>query len=284
MLLKEEKVLVEVACCQFEPIVGQKDLNLARSKELILEAVKKGAQLIVLPELCNSGYVFNNREEAYALSETVPEGESVKEWERLAREKQVYIVAGINERDGSNLYNSAVLIGPDGHIGTYRKVHLWDKEKLFFEPGNKGISVFNTPIGRIGILICYDVWFPEAHRLCSIQGAEIIAVPTNWVPMPEQNENDIPMAVYLCMANAHSNGVFIAAANRIGEERGQPFLGHSVIIGPNGRPMGDIAPKNKEEIIIQACDLTKAPHARSLSQLNHVLNDRREDLYGSLII
>ena len=110
------------------------------------------------------------------------------------------------------LYNSSVVIGPQGHLGTFRKVHLWNEENLFFEPGNLGMPVFRTPIGRIASNICYDSWFPESFRLAALQGADIVCVPTNWVPMPNQPEDQLAMANILCMAGAHSNSVFVAAA------------------------------------------------------------------------
>ncbi|SFE56019.1 nitrilase family protein [Alteribacillus iranensis] len=271
--------MLEVACIQFDPRVGDKTYNVEHSLKLIGEAASQGAKLIVLPELCNSGYVFNDREEAYSLSEPIPEGDTTQAWTEAARKHDVYIAAGINERDNDKLYNSVVLTGPQGYIGTYRKVHLWNKEKLFFEPGDAKNPVFHTPVGRIGILNCYDVWFPESFRTCALNGAEIVAVPTNWVPMPEQKKEDLPMAVHLCMANAHSNGVFVAAADRIGTERGQSFLGHSVIIEPSGRPISGPASQDQEEIVYGSCDLSKATLSRTVSERNHVLHDRREELY-----
>ena len=116
--------MVKIACVQMEPIVGEKDKNLSRSIEMIEEAAGNGARLVVLPELCNSGYVFETREEAFALSEEVPAGPTSEAWIQLAAKHDLHIVAGINERDGDALYNSSVVVGPRGHIGTFRKVHL----------------------------------------------------------------------------------------------------------------------------------------------------------------
>ena len=154
----------------------------------------------------------------------------------VARKHVLDFVAGIEERDGNALYNSSVVIGPHGYVGTFRKVHLWNKENLFFEPGNLGFPVFKTPIGRIGTFICYDGWFPESYRLCALQGADIVCVPTNWVPIPGQDENREAMANILAMAAAHSNSLFIAAADRIGTERQQPFICQSIIGRYNGWP------------------------------------------------
>ena len=151
-------------------------------------------------------------------------GKTCQLWAKAAARLKVYIVAGINEREGNLLYNSSILIGPEGHIGTFRKVHLWNEENLFFEPGNLGFPVFKTPIGRIGTFICYDGWFPESYRLCALQGADIICIPTNWVPIPGQKKGREAMANILVMAAAHSNAVFVAAADRIGIERGSHLL------------------------------------------------------------
>jgi N-carbamoylputrescine amidase len=270
---------IKVACCQFEPRIGEKDFNINLSLEYISKAASNGAQLIVLPELCNTGYVFKNRDEALSLSEEIPSGKSVVSWEKVARDNNVYIAAGICEREDVTLYNSAVLIGPDGYIGTFRKIHLWNEEKLIFNPGNLGVPVFETEIGKIGMLICYDIWFPEAHRQCSLQDADIICVPTNWVPMPEQAPNVPPMAVHICMTNAHVNGIFIAAADRIGIERNQPFLGNSIIVGPKGWAVSGPASADKEEIIMATCDFSKVRDSKSLNKFNHVLNDRRVEAY-----
>ncbi len=221
------EAVVRVACVQMEPHVGDKSANVAKGVALIEEAAANGARLVVLPELCNSGYVFESRHEAFALAEPIPDGETVRTWARLARDHGLYISAGICERDGDLLYNSAAFIGPEGPIGTFRKVHLWNEENLFFERGNLGFPVWGTPIGRVAVLICYDGWFPEGYRLCALQGADIICISTNWVPIPGQDPNREAMANILCMSAAHTNSVFIAAADRVGTERGQPFIGQS---------------------------------------------------------
>jgi predicted amidohydrolase len=274
---------IGVACVQMEPVVGSKAANLEKSLALIGQAADKGATLIVLPELANSGYVFETREEAFALSEPVPGGESCHAWEKVARERKLYIVAGICERDGTRLFNSAVVIGPEGYIGTFRKVHLWGEENLFFEPGDRGFPVFQTPIGRIGVGICYDGWFPETYRLCALQGADIVCVPTNWVPIPGQAEGREAMANILCMAAAHSNSIFIAAADRIGTERGQPFVGQSLIVSYTGWPVAGPASRDREEIVYAEVDLGEARRKRNWNAFNQVLRDRRTDVYAEML-
>ncbi|MDE2571101.1 MAG: nitrilase family protein [bacterium] len=271
--------LIKLACLQFAPGVGRNDENRERSCALVAQAADAGARLCILPELSNSGYVFNRRDEALELAEEIPGSETVRAWEAIARERAVFIVAGAAEREGGTLYNSAVLVGPGGYIGTYRKMHLWYEEKLFFEPGNHGLPVFPTTIGRIGICICYDLWFPETVRLLALQGADVVCIPTNWVPVPGAKTEGPPMAIYLCMAAAHSNSVFVAAADRVGEERGQPFLGNSVVVGPDGWPIAGPAGPAADEILYAECNLVEARRAKSWSDLNDTLRDRRTDFY-----
>ncbi len=277
------EALVGIACIQMEPKVGQKAANVAKSLELIETAARKGAKLVVLPELANSGYVFESREEAFALAEQVPGGPTTEAWSKAARDFGLIIVAGIAEREGNNLYNSAAIIGPEGYIGTFRKVHLWNEENLFFEPGNLGFPVFPTPIGRIGAMICYDGWFPEAHRLLALQGADLICIPTNWVPIPGQDPKREAMANILCMAAAHSNSVFIAAADRVGTERGQPFLGESLIVSYTGWPVAGPASRTDEAIIYAEVNLSDARRKRNWNEYNQVLRDRRKDVYDEML-
>lgn len=274
---------LKVACIQMEPIIGEKAANLKNSLAMITTAAKEGAKLIVLPELANSGYVFETREEAFSLAEPVPGGPTCDAWIEIAARHGVYLVAGITERDGNALYNSSVVIGPDGYIGTFRKVHLWNEENLFFERGNLGFPVFHTPIGRIGTFICYDGWFPESYRLCALQGADIICVPTNWVPIPGQDPKREAMANILCMAAAHSNSVFIAAADRVGTERGQLFNGQSIIVSYTGWPIGGPASPTKEEIIYANVNLADARRKRNWNEYNQVLRDRRTDVYSEML-
>lgn len=278
-----ERGLVRVACIQMEPRVGTKENNVAASTRLIEEAAANSANLLVLPELCNSGYVFESREEAFALAEPIPDGPTVQAWSRAAKAHRIYLAAGIAERDGDCLYNSAVLIGPDGFLGTFRKVHLWNKENLFFEPGDLGFPVFHTPIGRIGMAICYDGWFPEAYRLNALSGADIVCVPTNWVPIPGQAEGREAMANILVMAAAHSNSLFIAAADRVGTEREQPFEGQSLIVSYTGWPVAGPASRTREEIIYADVNLQDARRGRNWNEFNQILRDRRTDLYDEML-
>jgi N-carbamoylputrescine amidase len=272
-----------VACIQMEPKIGEKEANVARSLEKIVEAAGNGAKLIVLPELCNSGYVFASRQEAFSLAEPIPDGPTTAAWLEAARRHGATIVAGICEKAGDALYNSAAVVGPEGFIGTYRKVHLWAAENLFFEPGDLGMPVWKTAFGRMAVAICYDGWFPETYRLAALQGADILCVPTNWVPMPDQPVNMLMMANILAMGGAHSNSMYIAAADRVGTERDQPFLGSSLIVSHTGFPLAGPASAVAEEIIYAEVNLSDARRKRVLNSFNQPLRDRRIDLYDEML-
>jgi N-carbamoylputrescine amidase len=275
--------LITVACLQMLPTFGDVAANVADSLRMIDQAAARGADLVVLPELCNSGYVFASREEAFALAEEIPGGPTVKAWAERAARHRLYLVAGICERAEGNLYNSAVVLGPEGYLGTFRKVHLWNEETLYFEPGDLGFPVFHTPIGRIGVAICYDGWFPETYRLCALQGADIVCVPTNWVPIPGQAAGRQAMANILAMGAAHSNSMFIACADRVGVERGQPFEGQSLIVGYTGWPVAGPASRDSEEIVFAEIDLREARRKRNWNAFNQVLRDRRTDVYDEML-
>lgn len=281
--------LVNIACVQFEPEVGGLDKNREKSIACIETAIEDGGDFIVLPELANSGYVFNSRNEAYSQSEPIPEGETAQQWSELAQENSVYIVGGYAERDGDKLYNSAVLVGPDGYIGTHRKIHLWNEEKLWFEPGDR-VDVFETKIGRIGMQICYDQWFPELSRIQAMKGADIIAEPTNWVPINEYEQaghlgpGELARANMLAISNAHVNTVWFVCADRVGTERGQSFLGRSLVVDPEGNPVAGPASQDEEEhLIVDECNIMAARTEKNWNGLNVIPRDRRTDLYDELL-
>lgn len=278
---------VRVAVVQFEPHVGVENLkaNATAVEERLAAAAEHGAGLIVLPELATTGYVFETREEAYAHSEPVPGGRSVDMFTRIATERDLYIVGNVVEQANGKLYDTAVLVGPDGYIGRYRKTHLWNTEKLWFTPGDEGFSVFDTRIGRIGLLVCWDIWFPETARIVTQLGADIICIPTGWVwtPPPLYDQSGVCMAAHLTITAAHANNVFIATADRIGQERGAGFMGNSLIAGTNGWPVDRIAGPDEDTIIYADIDLTAARTAPIWNQLNDLHRDRRTDLYDQML-
>ncbi|BCH61990.1 hydratase (plasmid) [Agrobacterium vitis] len=269
-----------IASIQFEPRIGDRDHNLAAIDRLVRRAKADGADLVVLPELADSGYVFRDTAELAELAGPVPEGESAQMLIALAREIVIHLVSGIAERDGETFYNSAILCGPDGYIGKYRKLHLWNEENRYFAPGDLGLPVFDIGRGKVGIAICYDGWFPEAFRQLALSGAELICVPTNWVPMPGSEDQADAMSNILAKAAAHSNAVYIACADRVGTERGQPFIGRSLIVGPQGWSVAGPASGDREEILLAKIDLSSVAASRTLNSFNHLLGDRRADVYG----
>jgi len=278
---------VRAAAIQFDPRVGieNKQSNLAETLRLIGEAADNGANLIVLPELANTGYTFETREEAYLHGENVPDGPTSRAWEKLASERNLYIVGGLVELDGVYIYDTAVLIGPDGFIGKYRKTHLWDREKLIFTPSIDGFPVFETKIGRIGLLICWDIWFPEVPRILAAQGADIICSVNNWVwtPPPLFDNAGNCMASYLTMSASHVNNIPIVAADRVGTERGAKFLGCSLITGINGWPIGEIADPEEDAILYADLDIVASRSALIWNSHNDLARDRRIDLYDPLL-
>lgn len=271
---------VRIAAIQFEPVIGKREQNLATAEKLVRRAHEEGAAIVVLPELADSGYVFESADELATLAGPVPGGESAGRLCTLAAELGIHIVSGIAERDGDVFYNAAIFCGPSGYIGKYRKLHLWNDEHRFFAKGDLGLPVFETPLGRVGIAICYDGWFPETFRRLALSGAQLVCVPTNWVPMPGSETQDEAIANVLHKAAAHSNGLYIACADRIGAERGQAFVGRSLIVGPQGWPLAGPASADREEILLADIDPAGTSEARKLSSFNHVLGDRRADVYG----
>jgi predicted amidohydrolase len=274
---------MRIACAQLKPTIGDVHVNVEDACDAITDAATAGAAVVVLPELATTGYVFESREEALALAEAVPDGPASARFLSLARDLNIYVVIGMTERDGERLFNTSAVFGPTTFVGRFRKVHLWDRENLVFEPGDLGFPVFDTPIGRLATFICYDGWFPESYRACVLAGADLVCVPTNWVPIPGQNPSEPAMATYLCMASAHVNGVVVAAADRVGVERGQEFIGQSVIVSYTGWPLAGPASKDKTEMLVADVDLEAARQARTWNTFNNPVRDRRPDSYGSIM-
>ncbi|WP_431726964.1 nitrilase family protein [Verrucosispora sp. TAA-831] len=268
-----------LAGVQMAPVFGDVAANIAGTSAWIRAAADQGARLVVLPEAASAGYVFADRAEAARYAQPVPEGPTVTAWARLAAELDVWIVGGVTERDGDAVFNSAVLLGPTGHLGTFRKAHLWNDEKEIYDRNSDGFPVYDTPLGRIGIGICYDAWFPETFRSAALQGADLVVLPSNWVPVPGQPTTAPAMANLMCMTGAHSNQCYVAGISRIGVENGQPFVGRSVLVGPDGWPIAGPASGNREELVLAEVDLIGTRAQRWHNPFNQPLADRRTDLY-----
>jgi 5-aminopentanamidase len=267
-----------VAACQVSLQVGETPRNRQTALRALTAAADAGAAIIVLPELAPSGYVFASPAEARSLAEPA-DGPVVTEWARFARRRGVVVVGGFCElgADGQ-LYNSAVLADPGGVRAVYRKVHLWDAESGFFVPGSAPPPVVATEFGAIAMMICYDVEFPEWVRLPALAGADLLAVPTNW-PAEPVPPGERPMVVANVQAAAFANRMFIAAACRVGAERGVSWVGGSLIAGPDGYPLAGPASPEQPELLVAACDLARA-RDKATSPRNHPHADRRPALYG----
>jgi N-carbamoylputrescine amidase len=279
--IKGREAIARVAAGQTNPHIGQKEANVADAVALLHQVAAQRVDLVVLPELSNSGYILNSRAEAFDLSEPVPDGPTCQAYLDAVRGTQVHVVAGVCERDGNRLYNTAVVLGPNGFIGKYRKIHLWDEERLFFEMGDLGLPVFHLPFGRVGVMICYDAWFPETVRILKLQGADIICDPTCWVLLPGKNDAAAALAPVVHMVQAHMNNLFIVCADRCGSERGCSFIGSSCIAGPNGFVAGP-GSSSSSDLLVADVNLSEARYHHR-SDLANFVADRRTDVYDQAL-
>ncbi|MEO6063276.1 MAG: carbon-nitrogen hydrolase family protein [Thermoflexales bacterium] len=268
---------VRVAAAQFSPSLGDVGGNLARIDRLMTEAARNGASLIVFPECAITGHYFADRATAIA-SALLEDDDAIQSLVHRCRTQHVECVVGALVRSGDHLMNAAFLLGPAGVIGRYDKAHLpfFGADK-FTNPGHSGFRVFQAAAGKVGILIGYDLSFPEAARRLALAGAEIIALPTAW-PGGAESEPD-----YQARARANENHVFLIACNRVGAERGAQFIGRSCIIGPDGRHLADASPY-EEHIIIAEIEPTQARNKKIIVEPGEfemdTFADRRPDLYG----
>ncbi|HET9720120.1 MAG TPA: nitrilase-related carbon-nitrogen hydrolase [Solirubrobacteraceae bacterium] len=276
--------LIEVACCQLAPCVGRLEENLPRVRAAITEAVAGGAQLVVVPELATSGYVFRSVEEAREAAIRA-NGPELAAWAAEAARGSAVVVGGFCElgEDG-RLYNSCALADAGGVRAVYRKVHLWEDETRWFDPGTERAPVVETHLGRIGLAICYDIEFPELTRGLALRGAELLAMPTNW-PRGWAWDRDVPILVTLARSTAYLNRVYVAVCDRGGSERGLQFEGGSVIAGPDGRVLaGPPEPPGAGGATLQAsCDLAQA-RDKGTGKRNDAFADRRPELYETGLV
>lgn len=269
-----------VAALQTAPIIGDTAANLTDMVARAEEAVRRGANLLVFPELATSGYVFSDREEAATAAREAVQLDAVGRFQRFCAEHGATVVFGYPELVSSGaLHNSAAVVDARGLVGNYRKNHLWNLENEIFEPGDLGYPVFETTSGRVGVLICYDLWFPEALRALVLADADVVCLPTNWVPIEGAPHGELAMANLLCQAGSHVNGVTIAAADRVGEERGQPFLGKSVISGHSGALVAGPASGTEPETIWAPYDGAAGRAQRRWNAYNDPVENRRPETY-----
>jgi 5-aminopentanamidase len=273
--------LTRVACCQIGPRIGEPAANRAAGLAAAQAAAADGAAIVVLPELSASGYVFRDSAEARALAEPA-DGPTAAGWTALARRLGITIVGGICELGADGLlHNSALVVDGEGVRATYRKVHLWDAEKLVFTPGDAAPPVVATAGTSLAVMICYDLEFPEWVRLAALAGARLLCVPANWPAFPRP-AGERPMDVVRAQAAAAVNRIFVAVCDRTGAERGVDWVGGSVIINPDGWPLAGPEPGDHEITFAADCDLASAADKR-ITERNDVLADRRPSLYGGVI-
>ena len=275
--------LAVVAVAQLAITVGEPEANRQVAADAVAQAARAGAQLVVLPELCDSGYVFGDvarpaAAEALGLATSAADSVTLRQWCSLAGEHQLVIAGGFCElgADG-RLYNSAAVVDASGTRAVYRKAHLWDKEKLVFTPGDAPPAVVDTALGRVALMICYDLEFPEWVRLAALDGADLIAAPVNW-PSASRPAGERPAEVIKAQAAAATNGVFVAVADRCRTERGVSWISGSVIVGPDGYPLDGPVLADRRAVLHAACDLSRARDKR-LAGDNDLLADRRPHLY-----
>ncbi len=267
--------------------------NLKKTLALATQAAKRGAQIICTQELCRSQYFCQSEDYAnFALAEPIP-GPSTKAFQQLAKRHGVVVVASLFEKRAAGLYhNTAVIIDADGSLlGIYRKMHIPDDplfyEKFYFTPGDTGFRAWDTKFGRIGVLICWDQWYPEAARLTAMAGAEILFYPTaiGWHPAEKKAFGANQHGAWETIQRSHAvaNGCYVAAINRIGHERpvggdGLEFWGQSFVAGTSGQVLAK-ASVNQEETLLVPVDLGRVDDTRTHWPF---LRDRRIDAYGDL--
>jgi predicted amidohydrolase len=264
---------VKVGFLQFQPIFGDKEKNI---KKAILMAEKVEADLLVLPELCTTGYLFKNRDELESLAEKIPDGEAIKHFLNLSSKKKMNIVFGMAEKDENRIFNSSILVTPQGNINTYRKLHLFWEEKLLFTPGNKELEVFDMDGVKLGMMICFDWIFPEVARVLTLRGAEIICHPSNLM---------LPYAQPAMVTRSIENRVFSITCNRIGTEQKNDeklcFTGQSQIVEPSGNILTK-ASEDQEEVRVLEIDPGLARN-KEITPYNDLWRDRRVDFYSELM-
>lgn len=260
---------MRIGLLQFDVIFGEKEYNL-KNIETLLD--RERADLWVLPELCTSGYLFASTAELKRMAENVPNGESTQHFIHLAKKYQTTIAAGIAEADGDKIFNSAIVVCPSGLVGVYRKVHLFDREKIFFEPGNIPFQVLDLGTAKIGVMICFDWIFPEAMRTLSMQGAEIICHPSNLV---------MPYCQNAMVTRCLENRVFAITANRIGIEKRSDFeliyTGGSQITSYDGEIL--YRGSDRKEIVAVLEIEPSLARNKHINQRNNLLNDLRPEMY-----
>lgn len=271
---------VKIAAAQIDVAIGDPEANLQLMEQTFADCRRQGAHLTIFPECALGGYCFNSLDEARAWAEPLP-GRSVSRFTKVAEQTGGYVAYGLLESDGEQLYNACALVGPQGLIGSYRKVHLpYLGVDRYTTTGNRGFQVWDAGGLKVGMLICYDLAFPEASRVLALAGADLIVLPTNWPPGAQCTSD--------CVANARAleNAVYLAAVNRVGQERGFEFIGRSRICDTNGHTMA-FAPTAEPTILYAELNLERArnKHIVRVPKLHEInrFADRHPEFYSSIL-
>jgi predicted amidohydrolase len=263
---------MKVGFIQFRPVFGEVSANVGTMKNLI-DSVE--ADLLVLPELATTGYTFTSQDELVRIAEPFENSPSLDELSKLAREKNCGLVVGFGEISGGSLFNSAALLRPDGSRELYRKIHLFGAENLFFKPGDIPFAVHEFNGVKLGIMICFDWYFPESVRVLALEGAEIICHPVNFV---------LPWGQRSMIVRSLENRVFSVTANRFGaEKRGDysfTFTGASQIVSPHGEILAS-APAEGESVAVVEIDPAIARN-KKINRFNDLFESRRPEFYGRI--
>jgi len=272
--------MFKIAGVQINVAFGDAAKNLARISDALRETTREGARLTVFPECALPGYCFESLAEARPHAEPIP-GPSTEKLAALCRESDTFAVVGLLEADGERVFNAAALIGPQGVVGTYRKLHLpYLGVDMFTTPGDRPPAVWSAGEARVGLSICYDGAFPEPSRAMALDGADLVVLPTNWPPGAECTAN------FVINTRAMENHIYYMAVNRVGEERGFRFIGKSKICGPSGDVLA-IANHADETILYADIDPLLARRKRIIRVPGkHEIDrfaDRRPEMYGRLM-
>lgn len=268
--------MITVASAQLSLSVGDVAANRGAGLAAIDEAAAAGASLIVLPELSDTGYVMRSPDEAAALADH--EG-TLGAWTAAAARTGMVVVGGLCVADGDGtLRNAAAVVDPTGVRALYRKAHLWDAEPDLFAPGDDPPPVVDTAAGRVAVMVCYDLEFPDWVRKAATAGADILAAPVNWPKLADPPPGERPAEVIKAQAAAATNGVWVIVADRCGVERGVDWVGGSVVVDPDGYPVAGPAGSGRPALLLADVDPARA-RDKALGPRNDRFADRRPALY-----
>ena len=272
--------MARVCVSQISLDIDRPDQNIKYANEAIHDAANQGAELIVLPELVNSGYMFQSIEEVMSRATTL-DGPIIRAWLEMATKLEIIVVAGLALNIQGTIYNSSVVLSEAGFLGWYGKTHLFGDEVKYFTAGNSKPLIVKTRIGSIATMVCYDIEFPEWSRIAMLEGAQLIALPTNW-PVLTQNNSLPPLEVIKSQANASMNKLVVAAADRVGTERGQEWYGASHVTDFDGNLLTYADTRFVGPIQNLIVDV-QLPSNTKIAVSNDVRNDRKPNLYHRLV-